>query len=263
MSLSSFFKISSSQTAAVKKVNEETPECKEQLAFQTGIPKDYQALIHAVLAKNTVHSLEQKVNHEYNTGTIFPPRDKIFRALELCPLDKVRVVILGQDPYHTPGQANGLCFSCETQPLQPSLRNIFEQVQKDTGKGMSATLLTGNLEPWAKQGVLLLNTTLTVKMNKANSHKDLGWNEVTKGIVSELSRKKKGLVFLLWGKHAHDVGNDAIVNPGNHLVLKSSHPSPYSYTTSSSRVPSFSGCQHFSLCNQYLEKHSKGPVNWN
>ena len=173
------------------------------------------------------------------------------------------ILFISPDPYHTPGQANGLAFSCEQQPLQPSLRNIFTEVCRDFGKSTIETrqLLNGDLSPWAQQGVLLLNWTLTVQARQAKSHANLGWQHITQAIIRRLSEQKKGLVFLLWGRDAH-VATDFIESPKMHLVLKSSHPSPYSYATESGRIPSFLGCGHFKQCNRYLLEQGLKEIHW-
>jgi uracil-DNA glycosylase len=166
------------------------------------------------------------------------------------------------DPYHTPGQANGMAFSCETTPLQPSLRNIFAEISRDFGTEIQdPRLKQGDLSPWATQGVLLLNASLTVRAHNAASHKNIGWQHLTQTVVKRLSTFKQPLVFLMWGRHAHDAVRH-IVNPRKHLILKASHPSPYSYQTHSASAPAFEGCGHFRLCNQFLEKHNLPRVKW-
>jgi len=167
------------------------------------------------------------------------------------------------DPYHTLGQANGLAFSCEELPLQPSLRNVQAEISRDFNSPiLDPQLLQGDLSPWAKQGVLLLNWTLTVKANRAGSHKNLGWHLVTTSIIRRLSALKPHLVFLLWGRHAHEAVK-YIQNPKTHLILKSSHPSPLSYDTASNQIPAFRGCGHFKRCNEYLRNvaHVR-PIQW-
>lgn len=188
---------------------------------------------------------------------VFPPKSQIFRAFELCPYKDVKVIIIGQDPYHTAGQANGLAFSCVSEPIQPSLRNILKEVERSTKKDIkSYKIERGDLEPWATQGVLLLNTVLTVQAGKARSHAGKGWEEITQTILYTLLEQKRHLVVMQWGKDAAQirVPKDA---KQHHLFLQASHPSPFSYKIS------FEGCNHFALCNEYLVKHDIQPIAWN
>ena len=183
---------------------------------------------------------------------IYPKPEEYFSALNLSPFDKVKVVILGQDPYHGAGQAHGLCFSVKPQvKAPPSLVNIYKELQQDLGVEMASH---GFLEAWAKQGVLLLNNTLTVLAGKPASHKNQGWEDFTDKIIEILNQKKKNLVFLLWGRFAGEKG--AIVDSSKHYVLKAPHPSPYSADRG------FFGCRHFSKCNQYLKSKNLKPINW-
>lgn len=192
------------------------------------------------------------VKDKYSKTTVYPPAGKIFAAFNNCPLDKVKVVILGQDPYHGQGQANGLCFSVgESVSIPPSLRNIYMEIESDTGKKMPKH---GNLERWAKQGVLLLNATLTVEAGKAGSHQGKGWEEFTDAVVKYLNVNKKGLVFMLWGAYAQKKGE--IIDNKKHLILKAPHPSPFSANRG------FFGCKHFSMANAYLIFEGKEPIEW-
>ena len=196
--------------------------------------------------------LTQFVRKEYATGPCYPPGNQIFNAFNLCPFDKVKVVILGQDPYHEEGQAEGLCFSvADGVQWPPSLQNIFKEIEGDLHRPAPAT---GSLRRWAEQGVLLLNSTLTVRANQAASHAGQGWETFTDAVVRLLSDERENLVFLLWGSYAQHKG--AIVNRQRHLVLTSAHPSPLS------AYRGFFGNHHFSLCNDYLIQHNITPINW-
>lgn len=192
------------------------------------------------------------VREKYKDGAVYPPPSKIFRAFDLCPFDEVKVVILGQDPYHGPGQANGLCFAVgEGVNLPPSLQNIYKEIANDLGVEMPQK---GSLENWARQGVLLLNATLTVQARQAGSHQNKGWEEFTDAAIKKLSEEKEGLVFMLWGRYAQNKG--AVIDEKRHLVLKAPHPSPFSAHSG------FFGCKHFSKANQYLAKMGKDAVDW-
>ena len=184
--------------------------------------------------------------------TIYPAGENIFAALDATPFDQVKVVILGQDPYHGPGQAHGLCFSVQPGvPIPPSLENIFAELQRDVG---IARPEHGCLTAWAKQGVLLLNAVLTVERGNAASHQGKGWEAFTDAIVDLLNREREGLVFLLWGSYAQAKGK--LVDPKRHLVLKAPHPSPLSAHRG------FIGCSHFSRTNKYLELSGREPISW-
>lgn len=192
------------------------------------------------------------VRNEYATRRIFPPGGRIFAAFDACPFDKVKVVILGQDPYHDEGQANGLCFSvADGMPMPPSLVNIFREVSADTGAPMPAT---GNLDRWASQGVLLLNATLTVEAHRPGSHQRQGWEEFTDSVILKLAAERSNLVFMLWGSYAQRKG--AFIDTSRHLVLKSAHPSPLS------AYRGFFGNHHFTLANDYLKAHGIEPILW-
>lgn len=196
--------------------------------------------------------LTQFVRKEYATGPCYPPGNQIFNAFNLCPFDKVKVVILGQDPYHEEGQAEGLCFSvADGVQWPPSLQNIFKEIEGDLHRPAPAT---GSLRRWAEQGVLLLNSTLTVRAHQAASHAGQGWETFTDAVVRLLSDECENLVFLLWGSYAQHKG--AIVDRQRHLVLTSAHPSPLS------AYRGFFGNHHFSLCNDYLIQHNITPINW-
>jgi uracil-DNA glycosylase len=190
---------------------------------------------------------------EKATGkTIFPPGSLLFNAFNTTPFDTVKVVLLGQDPYHGAGQAHGLCFSVpDGIPMPPSLVNIFKELQADTGVPFPSS---GNLSRWAKQGVLLLNASLSVRANEPMSHSKIGWAQFTDTVISRISNLKKNIVFLLWGKFAQE--KQALIDETKHLVLKAAHPSPYSANTG------FLGCRHFSKTNEYLVKNGIDPIDW-
>jgi uracil-DNA glycosylase len=197
-------------------------------------------------------NLTNFVRKEYATKTIFPPAGKIFAAFNACPFDKVKVVILGQDPYHDYGQANGLCFSVSDGiPMPPSLINIFKEIRDDLGIEIPSS---GNLERWAKQGVLLLNSTLTVEAHRAGSHQGKGWEEFTDEVIMRLANDRQNLVFMLWGSYAIKKG--AFIDRNKHLVLTSPHPSPLS------AYRGFFGNKHFSRANEYLIAHGESPIQW-
>lgn len=185
-------------------------------------------------------------------AVIYPPGRLIFNALNSTPFDKVKMVILGQDPYHGPGQAHGLCFSVpDGVPVPPSLANIYVEIERDTGQRPGPG---GNLQPWAEQGVLLLNAVLTVEGGQAGAHQGKGWEKFTDRVVRELNEKKDGLVFMLWGSHAMKKG--LAIDRSRHLVLTAPHPSPLSAHRG------FIGCGHFSQANHYLEQQGRAPVRW-
>ena len=192
------------------------------------------------------------VRDQYASHTVFPPAGKIFAAFDSCPVDDVKVVILGQDPYHDYNQANGLCFSvCDGVPFPPSLMNIFKEVHDDTGAPIPQS---GDLQRWASQGVLLLNATLTVEAHKAGSHQGKGWEELTDKAIRLLAEKRQGIVFMLWGSDAIRKGN--FIDRGRHCVLTAPHPSPLS------AYRGFFGCRHFSRANEYLLSKGKTPIEW-
>ncbi|MDD2245496.1 MAG: uracil-DNA glycosylase [Proteiniphilum sp.] len=192
------------------------------------------------------------VKQEYSNKTIYPPAKLIFNAFDSCPFDEVKVVIVGQDPYHEPGQAHGLCFSVNNGvQIPPSLINIYKEIENDLGKPVPRS---GNLERWAKQGVLLLNATLTVQAHRAGSHQGKGWEEFTDAVIRHLAEDRDHLVFILWGAYAQRKG--ATIDANRHLILKSPHPSPLSAHRG------FFGNKHFSKANDYLQAHGKKPVDW-
>jgi len=195
-----------------------------------------------------------KVDARRTQTTIYPPRDRTFYALETLPFDRVQVVIVGQDPYHGPGQANGMAFSVpQGVKAPPSLLNIFKEIEDDVYGGQPQRF-SPDLTRWAAQGVLLLNAALTVEAGKAASHKDLGWHTLTDQIIAELSRKREHLVFILWGRHAQS--KRPLIDSNRHLILESAHPSPLSASQG------FFGCRHFSKANAYLAPHGGTPIQW-
>ncbi len=192
------------------------------------------------------------VRNEYATHTVYPPGKQMFAAFDACPFDNVKVVILGQDPYHEPGQAHGLCFSVnEGVQFPPSLQNIFKEVESDLGKPVPSN---GNLLRWARQGVLLLNATLTVRAHQAGSHQNRGWEAFTDAVIHHLAEEREHIVFILWGAYAQRKG--AFIDRTRHLVLQSPHPSPLSAHRG------FFGNHHFSQANQYLTAHGIEPIDW-
>ena len=209
-------------------------------------------LLDEEFEKPYFNKLTEFVREEYGKYTIFPPAAKIFNAFDLCPLSETRVVILGQDPYHDVNQAHGLCFSVnEGVKVPPSLVNIYKEIQSDCGKTPPQS---GNLERWAKQGVLLLNATLTVRAHQAGSHQKQGWEEFTDSVIKLLAREKENVVFLLWGAYAGKKA--AFIDANKHLVLKSPHPSPLSAHRG------FLGNQHFSKTNAFLKSKGLKEIEW-
>lgn len=196
--------------------------------------------------------LRTSVHEAYETGVAYPPPSQIFAALDTTPLPTVKVVILGQDPYHGPKQANGLAFSVNAAvAIPPSLQNIFKEIRRDVG---NLALTDGDLTPWAKQGVLLLNSTLTVPHGQAGGHQPFGWEQFTDSIISVISETREHVVFLLWGAFA--IAKRRLVDETKHLVLTAPHPSPLSAHRG------FIGCSHFSQANHYLTKHDEEPIIW-
>lgn len=197
-------------------------------------------------------NLVEFVKDEYSNHTVYPPGKEIFRAFDLTDFDQVKVVILGQDPYHGPNQANGLAFSVrDGLKMPPSLVNIFKEIKQEYNREFPPS---GNLERWAKQGVLLLNATLTVRASQAGSHQKKGWEEFTDSVIQHISDEKEHIVFMLWGAYAQKKG--AIIDESKHLVLKSPHPSPFSADRG------FFGNQHFIKANEYLKTHDKEEISW-
>ena len=196
--------------------------------------------------------LAEFVKDEYKTNTVYPPGSLIFNSFNTCPFDKVKAVIIGQDPYHGPLQAHGLCFSVrEGIGFPPSLINIFKEIELDMGIPRPKS---GNLERWAAQGVLLLNATLTVRAHQAGSHQKKGWEQFTDSVISTINSEKDHIVFFLWGAYAQKKGE--AIDRSRHLVMESVHPSPLSASRG------FFGNKHFSKCNDYLRQHDILPVNW-
>ena len=216
------------------------------------IEKSWKNQLEKEFEKDYFFKLTHYLRTEYQQQTIYPEGKLIFNAFEHCPFDQVRVVILGQDPYHEPGQAHGLCFSVkEGVALPPSLQNIFKEIRSDEGY---EPFKSGNLERWANQGVLLLNATLTVRAHLAGSHQKKGWETFTDAAIHALAEKRSGLVFILWGAYAQKKG--AFIDEKKHLVLKAVHPSPLSV------YRGFFGCRHFSKTNKYLLSQGLVPIDW-
>ena len=216
------------------------------------IEESWKQILSAEFEKDYFRQLTDFVRNEYRSTTVYPPGKLIFNAFNLCPFEQVKVVIIGQDPYHGPGQAHGLCFSVnDNVPFPPSLRNIFKEIQDDLGKPIPES---GNLTRWAKQGVLLLNATLTVRAHQAGSHQRRGWEEFTDAAIWALAEQREHLVFILWGAYAQKKG--AFIDRSRHLVLTSVHPSPLSAHNG------FFGNRHFSRANEYLQQHGQTPIEW-
>lgn len=217
------------------------------------IEPSWKKVLEPEFAKDYFQSLTKFVKDEYLSSKVYPPPKFIFRAFELTPFNKVKVVILGQDPYHGAKQANGLCFAVnEGVRLPPSLQNIYKEIESDTGS--QPHYPGGDLQEWAKQGVLLLNATLTVQAHKAGSHQNKGWEEFTDASIRILSEQKENLVFILWGAYAQKKGG--VIDDNQHLVIRSPHPSPFSARTG------FFGSRPFSRCNSYLQEHGQTPIVW-
>lgn len=217
------------------------------------IDNSWREHIGAEFEKPYFSVLTDFVRHEYTTTTCYPPGSLIFNAFNLCPFDRVKVVIIGQDPYHEPGQAQGLSFSVpEGMPFPPSLQNIFKEIQLDLGKPMPPT---GDLTRWAEQGVLLLNATLTVRAHQAASHQRHGWEQFTDAAIRALNAERENLVFILWGGYARSKAQ--LIDRSRHLVLESVHPSPLSANRGG-----WFGNHHFSQCNVYLREHGEQEIDW-
>lgn len=216
------------------------------------IAEDWKAILGEEFSKPYFDNLVDFVKQEYASGEVFPTGGNIFRAFDKCPLDRLKVVIIGQDPYHGPGQANGLCFSVNDGiAFPPSLQNIFKEVHADTGADIP---LSGNLDRWAEQGVLLLNAVLTVRAHQAASHAGHGWEQFTDAVVRAIAERKEGVVYMLWGSYAQKKG--AIADPRRNLILRAVHPSPLS------AYRGFFGCRHFSQANDYLRSIGREPIEW-
>lgn len=202
--------------------------------------------------KGYFKELADKVKSAYLQGPVFPPPKLVFNAFALCPFDRVKVVIIGQDPYHGRGQAHGLSFSVpDGTAVPPSLQNIYKEIKNDLGKELQKT---GNLERWAKQGVLLLNATLTVFESQAGSHQGWGWETFTDAVIKRISEEKEGVVFMLWGRYAQN--KSSLIDANKHLILKAPHPSPLSAHNG------WFGSKHFSQANEYLRSKGQEPIDW-
>ncbi|MCH5329937.1 MAG: uracil-DNA glycosylase [Alistipes sp.] len=216
------------------------------------IAEDWRAVLADEFEKPYFARLVDFVKSEYASRRIYPRGANIFRAFDKCPFESLKAVIIGQDPYHGPGQANGLCFSVgDGVPFPPSLQNIFREVHEDTGAPVPQS---GNLDRWAEQGVLLLNSVLTVREHEAASHAGQGWEIFTDAVVKAISERKQGIVYMLWGSYAQRKG--AIADPATNLILKAVHPSPLSV------YRGFFGCRHFSQANDYLQRTGRTPIVW-
>jgi uracil-DNA glycosylase len=222
------------------------------MSLDVKIALSWKSKLEQEFQKPYFDQLIQFVKQEYQTNTIYPPGKEIFKAFDCSDFDLIKVVIIGQDPYHGPGQANGLCFSVqEGVTMPPSLKNIFKEIQNDLGKPIPKN---GDLERWARQGVLLLNATLTVRASSPGSHQNKGWETFTDAVIKQISDQKSNIVFLLWGAYAQKKGE--IIDRNNHLVLMSAHPSPFSADRG------FFGCKHFSKANEYLKSKGLKEIDW-
>ncbi|MDR1592373.1 MAG: uracil-DNA glycosylase [Prevotellaceae bacterium] len=220
--------------------------------MQVKIEPSWQNYLAKEFDKDYFETLVTFVRKEYQTQVIYPPAKWIFRAFDLCPFDRIKVVILGQDPYHGQGQAHGLCFSVQDGvALPPSLQNIYREIADDTGV---KPLPSGNLERWACQGVFLLNATLSVRASMAGSHQGQGWERFTDAVIETISRYREHVVFLLWGNYAQQ--KVRLIDVTRHCVLSAVHPSPLSAHRG------FFGCKHFSKANSFLENHGLTPIEW-
>ena len=216
------------------------------------LEESWKERLHEEFEKPYFTDLKKFIHQQYKNAAVYPHPKNIFRAFDLCPFEDVKVVILGQDPYHGKGQANGLCFAVEKEiVLPPSLKNIFKEIESDLG---SKAEESGNLERWATQGVLLLNATLTVRASEPGSHQKKGWEEFTDAAIQKLSDEREGLVFLLWGNYAKEKGKN--IDTKKHLVLTAPHPSPFSAHSG------FFGSKHFSKTNEYLKSLGKEQIRW-
>ena len=220
--------------------------------MQVRIDPSWQAVLQPEFDKPYFEILTSFVRHAYRTSTCYPPAPLIFHAFDACPFDKVRVVILGQDPYHEPGQAEGWAFSVpDGVRIPPSLENIYKEQQRDLGLPIPAS---GHLARWVEQGVLLLNATLTVEAHRAGSHQNKGWEELTDAAIMALNKQRQHIVFMLWGSYAQRKGQ--FIDRRKHLVLTAPHPSPLS------AYRGFIGCGHFSAANDYIRQHGGQPIAW-
>ena len=220
--------------------------------MEVKISSDWKELLQDEFKKPYFEELVGFVKSEYATTQVFPAGRNIFRAFDKCPFEKLKVVVIGQDPYHGEGQANGLCFSVnDGVQYPPSLQNIFKEIHEDLGVEIPSS---GNLDRWAEQGVLLLNAVLTVRAHQAASHAGRGWEQFTDAVVRTIAERKEGVVYMLWGNYAQRKGQ--IADPQRNLILKSVHPSPLSV------YRGFFGCKHFSKANDYLISQGKEPIKW-
>lgn len=227
--------------------------------MKVAIDQSWAKRLQGEFEKQYFAELTAFVKKEYQKGKVYPAPKNIFRAFDLCPFEKVKVVILGQDPYHGERQANGLAFGVdEGTKLPPSLQNIFKEIENDLGVPCVASAKHGNLSRWAEQGILLLNATLTVRAGSAGSHQERGWELFTDAAVRALSEGREHLVFMLWGNYAKAKGKSesAHIDRSRHLVLEAPHPSPFSAASG------FFGCKHFSKANEYLAIHGAAPIDW-
>lgn len=226
---------------------------KRNSKMDVKIEQSWKDVLNAEFEKDYFKKLTDFVRGEYLSGkTIYPEPKNIFNAFNLCPLNKVKVVIIGQDPYHEPGQAHGLCFSVESGvDLPPSLINIYKEIESDIG---NKSITNGDLTAWANQGVLLLNSTLTVRAHAATSHSGIGWEIFTDAVIKALAQNRKHVVYMLWGSFAQKKAE--FVNKDENLILKSAHPSPLS------AYRGFFGNRHFSHANEYLIANGETPINW-
>ena len=220
--------------------------------MEVNIEDSWKRRLQPEFDKPYFYNLTNFVKEEYSKHTIYPPGKFIFHAFNTCPFDKVKVVIIGQDPYHEPGQYYGLCFSVlDGVPFPPSLLNIFKEIENDLGKPMPES---GRLERWADQGVLLINAILTVRAHQAGSHRGKGWEEFTDAVIKILNDEKENIVFMLWGSYAQRKG--AFIDRNRHCVLTAAHPSPLSADRG------FFGCKHFSKANEFLKANGEEPIDW-
>lgn len=216
------------------------------------IEASWKTVLNEEFGRSYFKDLSAFVKNEYRSGKIYPAPKNIFKAFDSCPFDKVKVVIIGQDPYHGIGQANGLCFAVNTSvSIPPSLKNIFKEIENDL---KIKTDDNGDLTRWSSQGVLLLNATLTVRANSPGSHQGKGWEEFTDSVINKLSEGRENLVFILWGNYAKNKGLK--IDRSKHLVFEAQHPSPFS------AYNGFFGCRHFSKTNEYLKKLGKTEIDW-
>lgn len=216
------------------------------------IAKNWFELLKDEFDSPNYKNLEKFLGEEYKKYTIYPVAEDIFNALNLVPYKNVKVVIIGQDPYHEPNQAMGLSFSVPKETdIPPSLQNIYKEINSDVGAPIPTH---GDLTSWAKQGVLLLNSVLTVRRGQANSHKNKGWEQITTKIIEKLNEREEPIVFMLWGRNAKEIGQN--INSQKHLVLMAAHPSPLS------AYNGFFGCKHFSKANKFLKEHNMEPIDW-